>query len=571
MTIPFEQHFAFDPYPGPHAATVNKLLQTVARGSGKLRVFTSYTLQGQLEVVSGPAPRGGLQLRITAGCLRISGDVSYRDFSLKEVLMPDRADLVMSVYGPKGELQQQLRFDHLTFPGNGEPLLELVLSGPGLGEHSVIDLNRLFVYYDQSVKGRLESWDAALRSYYEAPGQLAVVSSLLDGLDPANPETLIMEEFRLCEAEALLAGLRHAPFHQWLDPERHDPEGNLPAIQLLEQRAGALRLAFNQGIQHIDSLFYRHGRLLEMAGNYCEARQHYLSALNYNPFHIPSQLALTREHIRSGEKEEALERLGKMYSLMCLSPAWKQAAAPLTGEVLDLFFDESRQLIADNRLTASLNLLSEVEGYCLQVAGHADCPPELEGLLERAHRGMYLSFLVVAERALQNDDLGFAGTYLEYAIDYQQSWAAFVPQRREALDMLFRLLTRYREKADLFRLLDDAGGNDHYVVPARELCLRYPDLLDHVAGSGERTRLQTAVMNYAVAGFPEASVLLLRMLKEQGLRPSETTFLQELAGVQAANQLRGAATEDSPGAVALKLTDHDPWFRHFVDAFIAQW
>ncbi len=568
----FSKGFSFDPYPDSQGRIVNDILQTIAKGSGKLRVHTEYSFRGLLRAELSPIAADRHRAVITPDSIYVTGDVSYRDFSLARILIPDKASFLLEVLDAEGEKVYGHFFEDVDITAAADHWAEVSFPYDGATGDLSVELSGYRFWYDDRMREHLEHWGVALETYYEAGEKLKRAEGLTEGLSADNPETLLLEEFRLCEAEAMLGNIRHAPFQQWLDLYQHDPENILRKSERLNRELSLLRRDFNQAVSRIDELYYERGEMIAHSESPDNARDAYESALDYNPLHIPSHLALVKLDMHAGEKETALERMGTVFDKGYPSGEWKEKALMLADTVLDSFFMASSELIFEDRLTASLDNLEHVELFCSRVKGNYPCPGDLRNLLIRTHHGIYRSFLVVSRRAIRNDNMDFAATYIENALEYQQMHPEYVRSSEEALELLLRVMTRYRVLADFSSLMGEPNGRDEYLSKVRRIADSHPELFDFVSGVVNPDMLGTAALNYAAAGQPHQSIHLLKELESRGVSAEETAYLQRQAGVASAfffKNDRGA--DKKPETLVDELTGGKAWFRFFKESFMDSW
>ena len=568
QSLQLQQRFAFDPYPGAHAQTVNEILQKIADGMGKLRVNTSYTFFFEINLAIDHVTANRYRLTANAEAQTVTGDVLYRDFSLAKVLIPDRAHMRILARAHDGKMLAERNFKALDISSENESLFEIAFAFDGGIEDIRFEFLDVFFFYDERMDERFGLWTKALESYYATGQKLDRVSKLIDGLDTAKVETLLLDEFNLCEAESVLGDIMFAPFHHWIDFRDNDPDGIYPVYESLALAVDSLRYAYNHAIAGIDSLYYRHGLALLADSSLQQGRAYFLSAISYNPFHIPSHLALARLEAARNDSVAALQRMGKIYEVMHPLPGMKVETDHFTDSVLGIFYDASWLLITERRHTESLDVLAHVADFCMQASPVYRCSPLFNMLFRQSHRGVYFSFISVSERALRNDNPSLASTYLQNAIQYQQVYSEYIGDHFEALDLLARVFTRYRIQYELKIFAEDLEAAERLKVSARVIPEAQPALLDHIASRGTTEDISTAVINYAILGFPEESLILLHRLKDKGLRPSSYAYHQRLVGVAWARQFRVSENNESMEELFNRLRVIDPWFAELRDSFL---
>ncbi len=567
-----QQEFSFNPYPDQQARYINQILLMIAEGSGKLRAFTKYQYEAELNIHIRFQQDNQYLIIIKPEKAYVKGDVFYRDFSLENVLIPDRADMRLRVTEPSGAVLFEDQLRALRITERDQNWLELSFSYDGaIGDVRIEFIDYRF-YYDESMQNRMTDWANALGSYYEASEQLELIHDQIEGLQVGDPDKLLLDEFILCDAESAMAVIQSAPFHQWINIKQNDPEAIYPFYKTLNERLTLLRVGFNHAIANIDSLYYEYGVMM-MSDTITEktARKYLKSALAYNPFHVQSHIALARLDASAGDKEMALDRLGGVIEQMYPAGLQKLQFKWITDSVLDLFYDEAQSLILERRFIESLAVLDHVALFCERAADQMMCPPLFSMLVRRTHIGIYESFLVVSRRALRNDNLSLAAVYIQSALDYQQSHSEQVREANDALDLLFQVLTRYRIMYELTLILEQHETSFRYYEPARDIIERYFEILDYVIENKDVDQLKSAVLNYAVLGFSNESISLLRQLKELNIDPSEVAYQQTVAGSQAAKHFGKTEAGRHSGDIFREYSLNDPWFRTFRGSFVKHW
>ena len=569
--LQLEQHFAFDPYPDSHAQTVNSILQQIAEGSNKLRAFTSYRFQIDIDISISEVSKNKHHLALKTANAVVAGDVLYRDFSLERVLIPDNVDLQIVLFTNDGKTFLEKRLFSVDVVAEPGLLVDFMFAYDGLADDIQFAISDAFFYYDARMYDRFMAWAEALESYYGMGDQLQKVEGLIDGLNTDDPRKLLLDEFSLCEAEVVMGEMYHASFHDWIDIGKHDPAFFFSRYRSMHQQINQLRVDFNHAIAHIDSIFYQRGMLVAVDTCLGVGREFFLLAVDYNPFHIDSHLALTRIDIAGDRMVAALQRMGAVFELMHPHAIDRANSAWLADSLLNLFFDASMELIVERRYTESLDLLEHVQDFCVQVKGSFLCPPMLTIMLRQTHRGMYESFLVVSRRAIRDDNLGLAATYLKSAISYQDANSQFIPNHHEAIDLLIRVLTRLRV---LYELNTLTGFNDvalQYRNQAISMIEQYPVIPAYLIRNPGIDDLATAVLNFATLSHPETSISFLHELRARGAAAADLVYQQRVAGAAAAGHFKSIDESMLPGGLFTTLDVHDPWFREFRLAFINAW
>lgn len=470
VVVPFSQAFSYTQYPGRHGDVVNHFLLKIAEGNNKLRIHTSYVFQGGLEMIVERGLSGQCSLLMGYQDFAFDGDVRYKDFSLEKMLVPDLVSFTVDVFSTGEQPVFSQSYAGVGIPEQGTLVLESLSQDWCFVAGYRLEVTNIRFWYSDVIFERFDAWFASLQSYYEASALLNDIPGYLQDLSFDDPEQMILDEFRLCEAEQMLSRARYALFYTWLHLENGDPENFLPRFNELAHMADSLRQGFNKNLSQIDFLLYERSLLYKEEGNHGRAEELCRRVLVYNPVHVPSHLVLAAYELNRMQLKGALDRMKSLLSSMFPSGDWKEQADLLASEVLVAYFDEVEDLIADNRFLTALRWLDEVAAFCEATTGLFPCPAELRVLQSRSHQGMFRSYMLVSERAFRNDNLSFCLEYLTSAVAYQDAHAAFVPDRTDADLLLNKLINRHRELGGTMQLHGDHEGAAVHLLSVKHIC-----------------------------------------------------------------------------------------------------
>jgi tetratricopeptide (TPR) repeat protein len=470
----FEQTFSFSPYSNPRNDIVNHFLLKIAEGNGKLRAYTKYTFKGTYAFSGVRHIRGACVLGMQIHHHGFTGDVHYRDFSLEKMLVPDKMSAVFTIRSPGGHIVFERVIPGVDLQQNGQLFLEFSLPELCQYENHAFELSYIEFYYSDAIYSRFDTWLRSHESYYASIDMLEKATPLLETISFDDPEKLLLEEFRLCEVEQMIAFVTYAGFHEWIDLANGDPDLLLPRYLAMGMQVSALRDAFNRAISGIDTLYYDKARMFDH--DPFEAQRLFRQALVYNPFHIPSNLAVANHDLVMNHKDEALLRLARVHAVMYPLGEWKLLSDELTHKVIQAVFKDVDELAKDGRFLDALKLLDQVEQFCHTAFARYDCPSQLFTWQSLVHQGMFRSFVTVSERALRNNNTTLSLTYLRSAIAYQKENTLFVPDRSGAVNLLQKLVDSHNDKGEKLYAAGEVLDAAESFLKAREICDEFPFL-----------------------------------------------------------------------------------------------
>ncbi len=467
-----------------HYRITNIFLQKISQAGGKLRVFTLYDINYGIEVYCYRTCGGITRLNIYLSDITLEGDINYRDFFIEEQLFPSDMELglKLSVNGGRYHFKVSSK---IPADIQGNRLLHSQQLEIPVSEDAVLDLEvaDILFYYDKPALERFKTYTDALHSYYGSVEKLDMVFQQLSLLDPEQPDRVILDEFRLCEAEKTFWDVYHAPFIEVLDLDQFDPAGFKERFNLTKDSVLYYRKRFNNSFSRLYELYYSRG-VKEIAGNKRQAAlESFQQAVVYNPAHIKSHLYIANIHLKEGKTDSAVDVIEKVLNELYPAGALMDSTVYYIERIFDSYFHLIDSLNKAGRHTEALKIVEKACRFDNKI-------PVLDysaGLKERftdAHTGVYESFLEVIGRALTVISHSYALTYIEHAIDYQSRHSGFIRDGDRVYDYLRQLVDRLLLSGREKYVYKDFTGAESIFGDLMQICEKYPamDCAEDVAG-----------------------------------------------------------------------------------------
>ena len=456
---------------------MNTLLQIIADGNQKLRVFTQYDFTCNITVEVFAADNNTGKLNLNLNDVRVKGETTYRHFDLEQWLTPSLLDISIKIKNDGNSVLRELKFAGLKWQDENFPDKNLTFNLNGFPPISELEfkISSVNFRYPDEFFYDVISLQKALLAYYDAEGQINKVNSVIHELDQLSPETVILDEFRLCDAEGTIGRLRYAAFQNFSMITDRDPEGHIESISQLWADLKKLRKEFNFVISHIDSLLHEQGITFLEKEERGKARASFERALSYNNLYIPAQLSLAVMDFEAGQSSLAMNRLAAFMGQVHPPAFWINDITSFSQILFENEIERAGKLAADDRFLDALRILDELDGFCHKI-NVWECPAELQRSLIDVHYGMYRSYLRVAGRAYESGNFPFAVTYIESARQYQKENSQYISSESESTSLLQDVADAYFFSADRAMLYHDYAMALKMLKEARDLCQNYPEL-----------------------------------------------------------------------------------------------
>ncbi|MFW5777680.1 MAG: hypothetical protein ACOCW7_00775 [Bacteroidota bacterium] len=475
--LEYEKEFSFLPGQNSGSEQIsNDLLQILAEGNQKLRVYINYKFSAHVSVEKR-FMEDSVFLDITINNPAISGTRQYRDFDLSSWLMPGFLRLYIDVTDKDGTLIKKEIVEDIQWKEATAPIsLSFLIDKASRNDSVDWVIKQAEFYYPVEYAEKVSLLNESLSVYYAAPEKVSTIRRMISPLDVENPETLILQEFILCDAEQLLADIKSSSLSFLIEQAGEDPLSVQNELENIAFVLFHLREEFNYSLSKIDSLFYHQGIRFARKEKQDSARLFFERALTYNAMHIPARAALVRYDLKDDNAEMALKRMEYFSQDFGVPSIWKDSAQVVLSEIYDHQTEKSIKLMEDERFLDATKLLIRLNDFCSE-SFIWSCPSSLFDFLSMAHYGMYQSYLSVAERALQSGNYSFSVEYAENAMDYAGKHDRYIDDISGLYDLLQKVVNGYLENVDFFSDRKDFATALKSIDDAIALCEKYPSLI----------------------------------------------------------------------------------------------
>ncbi len=506
---------------------VNDLLQVLAEGNGKLRVFTGYDFQCNITLDFAQTEKGNHNVLLTISNPAILGDKHYKDFPLDKHLYPPLADIKLLVTGRDSTVLNELNLSDVSWQDKAFPIsIHSFRLDKSNGNNTLVTVKVASVkfHYGEEYNEQVALLSNSLASYYAAHTSLEEITVVLQDLDARDYENTILNEFVLCEAEVIMGQLQHAPFLRELPLDEIDPESIIPRMATVEKQIDSLRNAFNHIISNIDKHLYSKGKELLAGGDTLKASEYFNRVLVYNPLHIPSHIAQGTLELEKGAYNAVMNRFAKILGPVGLPSQWTTQAHEFSAQIYSHRTLDASEAMQDGRFLDALYILTQLEEFCMSLQQWS-CPAALSDSIASGHYGMYRSYLSVAQRAYQTANYSFAVSYIESAQKYSRENQQYIPDDSEAVALLQQVVEGYYRQAENAMLGYDFATALVLLEAVEKICIGQPNIncRDDVALLIEKAK--EGEMNAAKATIPIAS-------EEPGIMQPEMTVKEAIERVK---------------------------------------
>jgi hypothetical protein len=458
------------------AVLTNEFLQKISEASGKMRVYTSYKINSTIVTTISKANTNSNRVIISLQRPLISGDSYYKDFSLQDNLVPDIFSGIISIDNGNGKRIYHAVFRKENVDSYPLIILDTIFSNNNSNANLNVRLTNLDPSYSEKKYLDFIRYANALEEYYNAMKFLNYVEEEIIALGELKLESVILDEFKLCDIESVMGEIAYQDFFNFQIIKRNDIAGVIDKYGYLKESVLQLRNNFNSTISAIDMLFLIEGLTYLEKSNHSKAKNNFQKALNYNRFNVPAIIEIGKLDLLENDTKKALAEAKYILKEIAPSGDWMQLALDFTSVVYDSICGKTVSFINENKYLEALAEVKILESFCEDSFPYK-CDERIIQMNKDIRFGMYNSYISVAQRALDTDNLSFSEMYAKSAMEYQNEYAEIIGEYKLAEEMLRKMFIKYMVSASDKKKEGDFERAIYYYDNAKRFCNSYSFLI----------------------------------------------------------------------------------------------
>ncbi len=292
----------------------------------------------------------------------------------------------------------------------------------------------------------------------------------INKIDTGNVDKVIVNDISLDEVEVKLNEITYRVSTGKAKIDAKNKSIILFQLDILKNRVVKLRIIIDKQISALAELYYNKAiTSLHDSSKNAEAKEYLDKSIVINPLYIPSLYQLA--HIRYDEgnliksSELMLTILNKTYPVA----SNYDTIVRFGNRLYDSFIYKAEQLIQDEKYNEAEDLLTGAYRFCNNNK-IINCRDNLRKTMTRTKYGMFVSYLNVAESAINTKHPEIAESFIFSALAYKRKNSEYLSRNRDAEDMLELVIDSYVNSAG--RSIDKGNYTDamKYFEKASVLC-----------------------------------------------------------------------------------------------------
>ncbi len=367
--------------------------------------------------------------------MKFSGDMLYRNIHISEILKPDFADfrvIIMDALNPEVIVFEK-NFHNVKLSDNLGyfTILQTEFIDSRANKQYAASFEDLKLVWGEPVRERFMKMSTLINEYFNADQTLDKLNFSLQSINITQLERVAFNNIVLKDVEKELNTLNKFNFPTELNLFYSDPIGFIQRLEKLQLEAGQLRFHINKHLEQLDQLFFEKGMQKIEAEKFDSARYYFRKATEYNLVFVPALLELAYLDYQIGHLDSAASRLHFIHEYTLVSPEYQYRLQEVSRMIINAIEESVQKRIKLENYVEAEYLLNYAIKICNQFI-QADCSETMEKLMAQIKFGLYRSFLIVIDKAIEHKRLEIASLYINHALNYQKDNSDYIITPAEA-------------------------------------------------------------------------------------------------------------------------------------------
>ena len=385
-----------------------------------------------------------------------TGDVLYKRFNISDALFPSKIDFEIIVYNQDNQIIEKYKFKNKPLNPKSTKIAKFIIiprentfkvqDMTSKTKYSITIENKKFYYTNESKK-LFNKKLQLINDYYASDFILKEIFQKLQTFDLQDVDMIPVYDFKLFEIETTYEQLKSKNFPKKLDLSQYDPINFEIKIIALNNQINKLQTIINQLLATLDYVYYNKGLEWLVNGYVDKAVTYFNKSLKINPFYAPSHYQLAKINYDNGKLDKAGDIINEVLAKMYPEQNIRILLLQLTNDIYKAYLNQGEQLIKSEKYNEAIKLLEKGKEFC-KITPNIIYTEEISELFARAKYGIFKSYLTVAQKAINTDNLEIAETYIKKAKKYQKDNKNDITNDKEANILLNQIINIYLEKGD---------------------------------------------------------------------------------------------------------------------------
>ena len=459
----------------------NYIIEEISKSIPKILTYTqcSFDYNSKFYIIKSSKQSKGnkkiysVSVSVTDG--KTTGDILYKTFSIAEFLKPDLGSFSIIVKNISGNTSYTLPVSLMKLTNGAGTSVKISFQDSLPLPKFELTFNDISFHFSDSATAMVKRKLQLINDYYNSEFVIAKALEKLKNINLENVEMIKVYDITLKEVEAVITQLDNKDYIKKLGLTSNDPIDYTGKYKEVTQKVQNKRLMLNQMLYTLDKVYYQKGLEYLTNSDTTSALKFFEKSTVANPYYSPAFYQIAKIYFDQKKLDNAYPNITTITTTLSPDQALLKQTIQLGNNIYAAYLAKGEELIASEQNHKALEVLGNAKTFCSNTPA-ISCNEILQKDIAKAKYGIYNSFIIVSQKAVDKEIYYIAEIYTIKAKEYQKENSTDIISSAEADKLLGQLVKGYTAKGLSFNIQLRFDTALTLLEKAYGLCKAYPEI-----------------------------------------------------------------------------------------------
>ncbi len=375
----------------------------------------------------------------------------YRGFCVKAFLIPQKITLHIelsdSIHSILHAKKWETALYYPTTQFHRWHFKKSFKEGHSLQDVRYITVKNLIFSYDSANRKNFDLFRDDVSAYYKGVAELNRIAQSLSEVDTTRIALMQLYDIDLKNMKQRLERIENEQFKNNLPLTVTDPESFHVTLARVRSKMDQKHGFVSRMMKAVDDVFYGEGYDYFLRHDYESAMAYFKRAVTANPRNISAYYRMAEIFFITDQIDEAAQKVIQISNISATTSAEMPSNAKRLADQIQLqYIDKAFEEIYNEKFLDALKTLEKAELFCGKI-DQIDCDGRINTGVAKAHYGLYVSYLTIARKAMENKRFDLAVKFIKDAGNYQQMHSNDIISNVKAENLMEEIVDYFINKA----------------------------------------------------------------------------------------------------------------------------
>jgi len=371
-----------------------------------------------------------------------NGNCTYRNIPVSKVLLPSEVCMTVYFYDDNKKELLSLKLDTccLTSPLD---IHEWNIFINASDSAKLIHCSSMHVIskiaLNENDRQRFDNYISYIDDYYSVEKELMAIGDILKNIKIENIDLMPLYQIDLNKTAKDFEKIESKNFFIYLDLSIEDPLNFKIKYKQFKEQQTSLYTAVNHLMSSIDEVYFNKGYSYFLKNNYDKAVEYFERSVKANPLYVRSHYRLAEVYFIKGNIDKSAEIIIHIVQKLKIEKEIEENIRALAQQIMLEYVDRGRIKSVAEDFHNALIEYQKADEFCKKMP-LIQCHNSIYTGIENAQTGLYKSYIVIANKAVENNKYELAAKFVYDARTYLNNNPTLKINHKETDEIIEKLL-----------------------------------------------------------------------------------------------------------------------------------